>query len=89
LLFIVKPHLAPLARGFFFACVRAFHLSSDNTNRIRKAKPEHSLLTASPDAETDIALIAVADEGAIESKLIAILGVETDTAAELGGQNEK
>jgi hypothetical protein len=36
-------------------------------------------LTASPDvAETDIALNAVADEGAIESKLIASLGVPID-----------
>ena len=39
----------------------------------------------SPDvAQTDVALNAVADEGIIESKLIAGLGVEADAGAELG-----
>ena len=43
-------------------------------------------LPASPDvAKTDVALNAVADEGSIESKLIAGLGVEADAGAELGG----
>jgi hypothetical protein len=42
-------------------------------------------LTASPDvAETDIALNAIADESTIRSKLIPGLGVEADTAPELG-----